>query len=69
MFNWLWDQSAQTQFNILWDMGTRNMADYFTKHHLPSHHKLKCHDYVLKGYNVRLKYFLTTRALIILHTG
>ena len=37
-FNWLRDRSAQQQFNILWDKGTRNMADYFTKHHPPSHH-------------------------------
>ena len=54
-FNWLRDRSAQRQFNILWDKGTRNMTDYFTKHHPPSHHKLKRHDYILKGFSLFYK--------------
>ena len=49
-YNWLRDRAAQQQFNILWDKGTRNMADYFTKHHPPTHHKIKRYDYILKGY-------------------
>ena len=48
-FNWLRDCTAQNQFNIKWDKGIYNMADYFTKHHPPSHHRLKQTDYILKG--------------------
>ena len=51
-YNWLRDRTAQQQFNILWDKGTRNMADYFTKHHPPSHHKIKRSDYILKGFSL-----------------
>ena len=51
-FHWLRDWSAHKQFNILWDKGIRNMMDYFTKHHLPSHHKVKRHKYILKGCNI-----------------
>ena len=49
LYNWLRDCSAQCQFKIWWDKGIHNMADYFTKHHPPSHHRVKRHDYVLKG--------------------
>lgn len=45
-FNWLRDHSAQDQFDIKWDKGVHNMADYFTKHHPPSHHRLKRYDYI-----------------------
>ena len=49
-YNWLRDRAAQRQFKIRWDKGIHNMADYFTKHHPPSHHRVKRHDYVLKGF-------------------
>ena len=49
-YHWLRDRAAQQQFNIMWDKGIYNLADYFTKHHPPSHHKIKRHDYILKGY-------------------
>ena len=49
-FNWLRDRQAQQQFEIKWQKGATNQADYFTKHHPPSHHKLKRYDYVLKGF-------------------
>ena len=51
-YNWLRYRAAQQQFNIIWDKGSRNMADYFTKHHPPSHHKIKRSDYILKGYHI-----------------
>ena len=51
-YNWLRDCAAQQQFNIQWDKGTINMADYFTKHHPPSHHKIKRHDHILKGFSL-----------------
>ena len=38
-FWWLKDRCAQLQFNIIWDPGKHNLADYYTKHHPGSHHK------------------------------
>ena len=48
--NLLRDQNAQQQFKFRWDLGIHNLADYFTKHHPPSHHCIKRHDYILKGF-------------------
>ena len=45
-YNWLRDRLVQEQFSIQWDKGIRNMADYFTKYHSPTHHKLKRFDYI-----------------------
>ena len=47
-YNLLRDRSAQQQFQIRWDKGIHNLADYFTKHHPPSHHCIKRYDYILK---------------------
>ena len=49
-YNWLRDRQAQQQFEITRQKGSTNQADYFTKHHPPSHHKLKHYDYILCGY-------------------
>jgi hypothetical protein len=38
-FHWLHCRKAQGQFIYYWRPGTQNLADYFTKHHLASHHK------------------------------
>ena len=38
-FYWLRDRVKQNQFHIYWKQGTHNIADYFTKHHSPSHHR------------------------------
>ncbi len=38
-FNWLQCHDTQGQFRYYWRLGTQNLADYFTKHHLASHHK------------------------------
>jgi hypothetical protein len=38
-FHWLQCGNAQGQFRYYWRPGTQNLADYFTKHHLASHHK------------------------------
>ena len=35
---WLKDREAQLQFNIVWEPGIYNLADYFTKHHTGKHH-------------------------------
>jgi len=37
-YHWLRDREAQGQFRIYWRPGKTNLADYFTKHHPPSHH-------------------------------
>ena len=39
-FHWMIDRIQQGQFWVYWDKGINNWADYFTKHHPPSHHKL-----------------------------
>jgi hypothetical protein len=38
-FEWLLDRERQGQFKIYWRPGKTNLADYFTKHHPPSHHR------------------------------
>jgi hypothetical protein len=38
-FYWIKDRVKQGQFNVYWGPGYQNMADYFTKHHSPAHHK------------------------------
>lgn len=39
-FYWIRDRVAQGDFLIHWRRGTDNLADYFTKHHSPAHHRL-----------------------------
>ena len=43
---WLKENSAQSEFQIFWDKGVHNWADYFTKHFAPSVHKLLRPKYV-----------------------
>jgi hypothetical protein len=38
-FYWIKDQVKQGQFHIYRGPGYQNLADYFTKHHSPAHHK------------------------------
>ena len=38
-YYWVRDRIAQKQFNLIWRAGVENLADYFTKHHSPAHHK------------------------------
>ena len=51
-YNWLRDRSAQQHFKLRWDKGIYNLADYFTKHHSPNHHRIKRYDYILKGFKI-----------------
>ena len=37
-FHWLRNHEAQGQFQIYWQPGKLNIADYFTKHHWQLHH-------------------------------
>ena len=45
-YHWLKDRIKQLQFNLYWAPGRLNMADYFTKHHPPSHHRLMRYKYL-----------------------
>lgn len=45
-YYWLKDRIEQKQFNLYWAPGKLNSADYFTKHHPPSHHKLMRYLYL-----------------------
>jgi hypothetical protein len=38
-FYWIRDRVKQGQFLVHWRKGSENLADYFTKHHSPSHHR------------------------------
>jgi hypothetical protein len=38
-FCWIKDRVKKCQFNVYWGPGYQNLADYFTKHHSPAHHK------------------------------
>jgi hypothetical protein len=45
-YHWLKDRIARSQFNLYWAPGKHNRADYFTKHHLPSHHQIMRPNYL-----------------------
>ena len=34
---WLWCRGSQDQFRYYWDVGSKNWADYHTKHHLDTY--------------------------------
>ena len=38
-FHWLRDRKLRDMLRFYWQPGTMNLADYFTKHHPPAHHK------------------------------
>ena len=49
-FNWLRDKTViQKLLRIYWEVGSKNWADYFTKHHAPSHHKAMRRVYIYSG--------------------
>jgi hypothetical protein len=45
---WMKDRIHQGQFNLLWAPGKFNLADYFTKHHPPWHHRRMRYRYLQK---------------------
>jgi hypothetical protein len=45
---WMKDRIRQGQFNLLWQPGKFNLADYFTKHFPPWHHRLMRSKYIQK---------------------
>ena len=38
-FYWIRDRVNQQQYHVYWAPAHHNLADYFTKHHTPSHHR------------------------------
>jgi hypothetical protein len=45
---WMKDRIAQGQFDLKWAPGKFNLADYFTKHHPPWHHRKMRYKYLQK---------------------
>jgi hypothetical protein len=45
-FYWVRDRVRQNQFVVHWRKGSDNLADYFTKHHSPSHHRIMRPQYL-----------------------
>jgi hypothetical protein len=48
-FYWIKDREQQVQFLVHWRPGTDNLANYHTKHHSPSYHRLMRSTYLLPG--------------------
>ena len=48
-FHWIQDKIAQKQFNVFWKPGCYNRADYFSKHHHPSHHQRLRTDFLVNN--------------------
>ena len=45
-FHWMINIIYQGQFGVYWQRGIDNLAGYFTKHHLPTHHKIMSPKYI-----------------------
>ena len=54
-WNWLRDKELHDNVKVYWGPGKENEADYFTKHHPPSYHKITRPRYILQGHNVSQK--------------
>jgi hypothetical protein len=57
IFYWIRDRVRQGQFQVYWGKGSRNRADYFTKHHPASHHKAVRSAYVYSPDGPSKNYF------------
>eukprot|EP00957_Ditylum_brightwellii_P071220 5414062-Ditylum_brightwellii.AAC.1 len=51
-FHWPREKAVRKALDISWDKGINNDADYYTKHHSPSHHKVTRPQHILKGFNL-----------------
>jgi hypothetical protein len=49
-YHWLTDRVRQKQFDVYWQPGRENLADYHTKHHSAQHHKYM-HGFILHEAN------------------
>ena len=46
-YYWLREKQVQNQMRFYWDKGSKNDADYYTKHHSPDHHLKNRRKFVL----------------------
>ena len=53
-YHWLCDKQQQKYFRVFWDRGSKNGANYFTKHHPSPYHKLIRAKYVLALHHIFL---------------
>ena len=51
---WIKDRIKQRQFDLVWEPGKENRADYFTKHFPPKHHLLQRHIFLQQANLIRL---------------
>jgi hypothetical protein len=63
-WNWLRDKETHQQLHIFWDKGTNNSADYFIKHHPPSHHLTMRPQYVLNAHKISKALNLTDHTTV-----
>ena len=47
-YHWLAEKQHNGEFDVFWDHGYNNLADYHTKHHSPKHHQSVCPTYILQ---------------------
>ena len=45
-YHWIQDRIANKEFEVQWEPGETNKADYYTKHHSGIHHQKTRHKYV-----------------------
>lgn len=45
-FHWIKDRVKQKHFEVIWEPGSTNLADFFTKAHSATHHNAARHFYV-----------------------
>jgi hypothetical protein len=57
-FHWLRCREAQDQYFFYWRLGTKKLADYWTKHHPASHHKAFWQQILTSSKNMANKSFV-----------
>eukprot|EP00957_Ditylum_brightwellii_P016830 1268386-Ditylum_brightwellii.AAC.1 len=62
---WVKDRVKQGHFQIYWEPGRNNKADYFTKHYPPAHHKKRSNPDIEKRDNRQSTIYMSTVPLAI----
>ena len=70
-FYWIKDRVEQGQYQVHWRKGTDNLADYFTKHHSPSHHRRMRSRYLLELHEPpkNTKQDICGKGVLMCHSG
>jgi hypothetical protein len=55
-FYWMKDRIEQGQYQVYWEPGGENLADYFTKHHSSAHNKIMRSQYVHNTHAPMIRY-------------